>query len=402
MKFFYIFLILILNIYIANAEISIFKETYSPKETFQAELNFKNLVEEIAPSNIKILNSEIQQTNIGFLLAKITDEKYFVYFDVPEVGEGEYFLVVSIKYIDNEILRTDTFDKKFLVKKEENNLLSAKPYLIFNQREKNFFKVDLKDSGNNILNVKISEDSNSTNIFNNNLTIAKNSEDSFYFNIIESLVKDKDRLNIKIDYNNNLFIIPVFLLLNEQRDKLSFYKNEEIKNYINSFDLEFPFGNYAESSIFLENNLDKNLSNLALSISENLKQIIKIGFNNIEFLETKKSLGLTFFINVNRDIEVGEYNGYLLISNKETKTNLPISIKITESQIYQEEIPNIETQETIETETSETKQDIKPAGQKKKLSKKTIVYISIFAVILVFLLIFLTLYLRVGKKRKKY
>jgi len=54
MKFFYIFLILILNIYIANAEISIFKETYSPKETFQAELNFKNLVEEIAPSNIKI------------------------------------------------------------------------------------------------------------------------------------------------------------------------------------------------------------------------------------------------------------------------------------------------------------------------------------------------------------
>jgi len=101
------------------------------------------------------------------------------------------------------------------------------------------------------------------------------------------------------------------------------------------------------------------LSNLALSISENLKQIIKIGFNNIEFLETKKSLGLTFFINVNRDIEVGEYKGYLLISNKETKTNLPISIKITESQIYQEEIPNIETQETIETETSETKQDIK-------------------------------------------
>ncbi len=402
MRFFYILLILILNIYIADAEISIFKETYSPKETFQAELSFQNLVEEITPSDIKILNSELKSTDIGFLLAKITDEKYFVYFDVPEVEEGEYFLIVNIKYIDNEVLRTDQLDKKFLVKKEENNLLSLNPYLLFKQGEKNFFKIDLRNNGNNILNAKISEDSNSTNIFNNNLTIAKNSEDSFYFNIIEKQIEDRDKLNIKLNYGDKLFMLPVYLLTSEQKNKLAFYIEKDQKEYINSFNLEVPFGSYAESSIILENNLNKNLTNLSLFLPENLRQIIKIGFNTIEFLEAKNSLKVTLFININRDLQIGDYNGYLLVSNTETETSLPVNIKIIENKLYQEEqnLPDIEIPEEIEQEKLPEDISFKPAP--KKVSKKTAVYLSILAVVLIFLLMFFIMYLKAGKKRKRY
>mgnify|MGYP001602203056 CR=1 FL=1 len=106
MRIFYIFLIFIINICIVNAEIDIFKQEYSPKETFQAELNFEDLVEEIKSSDIVILNSASQPTNVGILLTKITKKRYFVYFDIPLLEEGAYtFIVNDVKYLQNSVLK---------------------------------------------------------------------------------------------------------------------------------------------------------------------------------------------------------------------------------------------------------------------------------------------------------
>ncbi|MEK6936460.1 MAG: hypothetical protein AABW58_00135 [Nanoarchaeota archaeon] len=399
MKFFYIFLILVLNISLVNAEISIFKEVYSPKEVFQAEFNFQNLAEEITPSNVKILNSELQPSNIGFLLTKITDEKYFIHFDIPDI-EGEYFLAINIKYLDKDILRQDTLDKKFTIRKDENDIISISPsFLTFKTNDKNFFKVDIKNKGLNIVNVKVSEDLNLTSIFNNNLTIAKNSEDSFFFNIIESQVKDRDKLNINLNYGSKQFILPVYLLTNKEKGKLSFYKGE--KEYINEHSLEIPFGNYAESSIFIENNLDKNLSGLSLSLSQELAQVVKIGFDSIESLEQKDKIQLTLFINLNRNIKIGQYKGILKVSNKETESSLLITINIVENQLYNEtkdEQEIITAEETVNIE----KETAKSIEQKKKLDKKKIVYTSIFLVILFFIFLFIIIYIKTGKKKKRY
>jgi hypothetical protein len=402
MRLFYIFLIFILNIYIVNAEINIFKETYSPKETFQAEISFQNLVEEIKSSNVVILNSDNQPTNIGVLFAKVANEKYFVYFDVPEIEEGDYLLAVkNVKYLEDEILKKADFNKKFAVKKEANNLISIKPsFIIFNKEDKNFFKTEIKNNGENILNIKISEESNSTNLFNNNLTIAKGSEDSFYLSLIEDSIKERDKLNIKLVYEEKIFFIPVYLKKEQIKGKLLIYKNLENKDYLDKYYVEMPFGNYAEASLFLENNQDKNLSNLTLSLSENLKDLIKLGFYNIDLLENKKNLQLNLFINSDRKFEKNVYSGDLIIKSNEIETIFPISINIVESQIYNvtetQEIDNsfdnTEIIPIIESERNQT-------TPIKKLDKKNLAYMLISAVILFFFLVYVIIFIRTGKRR---
>ena len=407
MRIFYIFLIFIINICIVNAEIDIFKQEYSPKETFQAELNFEDLVEEIKSSDIVILNSASQPTNVGILLTKITKKRYFVYFDIPEIAEGNYFLAVkNVKYLENGILKKENFIKEFQIEKDGTLISIKPPYTIFIPEEKNFFKIDIKNNGNNVTNIRILEESNATNLFNNNLTIAKNSEDSFYFNLIPEKIQDRDKLNIRLTYDKKIFFIPIFILKEHEKENLLFYTVEEQKKtYLDSYKAEIPFGNYAESSLFLENNLNKKLVNLTFSLTEDIKDMVKLGFYNIELLETNKSLELTFFINQNRNKEKGIYAGNLIIQNNEINKIFPVKINIIESQLYQQpqqqtpalNLTQAETQLPQEIEQQEINRIMKKA---EKLDKKTISYISIAAVILLFLFIYVLLYIKTGRKRK--
>ncbi len=410
MKLLYIFLIFIINIYAVNAEITLFKETYSPKETFQAELSFKNLVEEIKPVNIVILNSDNQPTNIGLLLKKINEEKYFVYFEVPEIEDGPYFLAVkNVKYLDSGILKKESFLKEFSIKNEEENLISVKPpIIVFVFEDKNFFKIDIKNNGNNILNLKMLEESNSTNLFNNNLTIAKNSEDSFYFILIEDQIKERDKLNIKLSYNEKIFFLPVYILKSRLKETLAFYTENEKTNLF-SLELEIQFGNYVEKSLFIENNLNQNLTNLSIQLSDNLKDLLKLGFYKIEVLKNKTLLELPFFINQNRNKPIGIYNGNLIIQNNEINTVLPITINIIENKIYKdmdEDENNEDVSESPSIEPVKNVFEIPKINQTekeiKKLDKKKITYISIGSVILFFLLIYFILFIKTSKKKSRY
>ena len=402
MKLLYFFLILIINICIANAEINIFKEIYSPKETFQAELIFQNLVEEIKAEDIIIRKSDNQPTNIGVLFSKITNEKYFIYFDIPEIEEGDYLLIVRhVKYLEDGILKKIDFNEKFTIKKEVNNLISVKPsFIIFNSRDKNFFKVEIKNNGENIENIKISEESNSTNLFNNNLTIAKNSEDSFYFSLLEAGISERDKVNIKLSYGEKVFLIPVYLTKELTKGQLLIYKNIENKEQVENYYVEIPFGNYAEASLFLENNQDKNLSNLTISLNDNLKDLIKLGFYNVDFFENNKNLQLNLFINQDRNSEKGTHSGNLMIKSNEIETILPITIDIIESHLYNiTETQKIKINPVENTENQINNEMNKTVILKPKLNNKKLSYILISSVILFFFLIYLIVFIKTGKKK---
>ncbi len=308
--------------------------------------------------------------------------------------EGDYYLQAEIKYLEDNILKKGLQVKKFSIKKEQDNLISIKPpYLVFNQNEKNFFRIDLKNIGDNNLNVKISDNLNLSHIFNNNLIIAKGSEDSFYFNLFEESIKDREKINIDIKYNEKIYKLPVYIL--KENENLKFFtKSIEEKKYVSSYDVEIPFGNYAESILFVENFIGKDLFNLSISLRGDIKNIAKLGFYEFE-LKNNKSAMLNFYINQDRKAK-GDYLGDLIVKNAEIEVILPISIKVAQEAFEEVKEPE---REPIE---NKTEQEFKNQTIKKeqKISNKTIVYMSVLSVFVLFFAVFLIIYLKTGKRKK--
>ena len=398
MKFLvFIFLILII-INSVNAEINIFKKEFFIGETFQAELSFLNLVDKIEINNIKILNKLNETSNIGVILKQINKENYFIYFDVPEVDQGKYKLVVNnVKYIENNILKKENFESNFEISRREENIISINPPLIvFNAYEKNFFKVDLTNKGNNLVNVNLIDNNNITNIITNNISINKNSVDSIYFTINNKI--DKNEINLSLVYDNYSYILPVYI--NNKaiaENNVSFFlENNNKKSYINEYKIDIPFGSYTQADIYLENN-ENNISNLTLSVNGNVKNILKLGFDSIPFLENKKSIILNLY--TDKNIEPGYYSGNLLINNKDTEVSLPLYITVSEK-ANNEVKENIKIINTSEEITKSIENTTIPKTE-NKINKKLLSYLLISLVVIIFIIIYIIFFKKANKNKSK-
>ncbi len=388
-----IFLFVFFSIIISNvnADIVTFKEEYKIGETFQAEINFPKLLEPIKIENVQILNKDNLQSNIGLKLNNIEKNRYFVYFNIPNVDPGEYKLLIkNVKYINNNILKKENFEKTFVIKEDKENIISIDPaYIIFKSKEKNFFKINIKNNGLNIINIKIEDKSNSTNIKFNNITLNKGSTESFYFYIINIT---KETINISINDIN----LPIYLL-NDNDENIKFFigKNEN-KLYLDEYNFDLPIGNNAEGSIFIEN-LGLNITNISLNIEGNIKEIIKLGFDKIEFLESKSTKEIGLFI-IKNDQE-GLFKGNLVLKTEDLILNLPIKIKISE---FNSEIKNELNQNEKELETNLSfKKDENITIKTKEINKKTLSYSLIILIIIVFIIIYTILFIRSGKNNKR-
>src|SRR3989344_7414725 len=397
MKYFILFIILLISIINVNAEISIFKNKYYVGETFQAELKFQSLFNLVEISNIKILNQNNETSNIGVILNQINKETYFVCFDIPNIESGKYKLQVKdIKFIENNILKKENFEKEFEISKKDENILSVNPPLIIYE-EINFYKVDFMNKGSNILELNISDKTNSLKINPYNLTLTKDSKDSIYISII-NLTKNK--LNLSISYSNNTFDLPIYIkneIKQPQKQNIIFFveKNGN-KFYLSEFKFNISFGTYTEANIFLENNF-YNMSNLKVSIDGNIKDIIKLGYTEIPVLESKKSIQLNFYID--KIANIGYYSGNIIVKNKEVESKLQLSINVLK-ETTKEEIKTIENNTKIETQekvnsTNQVKQ------KETKINKKLLSYILISVVIIIFLIIYLIFIKKANKNKPK-
>src|SRR3989344_2394301 len=329
MRLFFALFILVLFMNLVNADIVLFKEKYSVGETFPAELNFLNLIDDIKTENIKVLDSNKQVTDIGVLIQKIDNDNYFVYFDIPQIDEGDYFLIVKdVKFLENNIL----IKKDFSVVKDVNDIISVKPALIiYKLDEKSFFKVDITNKGNNLIKVNISSTDNLTKIAVNNLSISKGNYDGFYFDINKENIKDTKKTNIAINYGNNVYNLPVYILKDKISHDISFFlQTEKERKYLDFYYTDIPFESYAEGSLFLENNLIKNITNLRIFLTGDLGEVLRLGYYNIDFFESKSEKELGLFFNKDRDAKKGIYSGDIVLKNQDTEVILYITINLIE------------------------------------------------------------------------
>ncbi len=99
-------LILSFNAYSSDIIISTYREDYRPLETVQAEI----IIDKEPLGDIKTSNLEFSKNNnaIGaiFYIEKLTNKRYFVYFDIPSVDSGDYtFRIKDVNFVENNILK---------------------------------------------------------------------------------------------------------------------------------------------------------------------------------------------------------------------------------------------------------------------------------------------------------
>lgn len=400
MKFFLLLFLIILTINI-NAEINIIKEEYSPKETFQAELYFPGIIDEIQIIDVKILKLNNDPTDIGIKLYKISNELYFVNYEIPNVENGIYKLVVNnIKKLENNILKKENYEKEFKITNNTNTLSLNPAFIVFN--DNNVFKINLKNN-ENIQNISIYDFKNLTNINPSNLILNKNSENSFYITILN---KTEPKIDIFISYSNKNYTLPIYNLNNIKEPKLQTIKfftiKENGKIYLQKYIIEIPSRTYSTASFFIESN--NNLTDLELNLDSQLKEITKLGFDKIEFLNSNEIKEISLFLT--KPLEKNTYSGNLIIKNNYTEAKFPIIINVINNE--EQTVNKSETKLSEESPKEENLENNISISNKtlskpetKQLSSKTKSYLLVSIIILIFILLYIFIYLKSGKTKKE-
>ncbi len=122
--YFLIFLLLatfIISISNASAfEIKIAKTNYLPEETFQAEIS-GDFMEELAIDNIFFYKDE-KEFPLAFYLFQISNEKYFVYVDLPTIAGNYSFAIKNILYKEEGKLKGESKKVNFVVRKSISSI----------------------------------------------------------------------------------------------------------------------------------------------------------------------------------------------------------------------------------------------------------------------------------------
>ena len=133
----YLFVFLLICVSASASDINIltYRNDYMPLETFQAEIILdKEPLNELNNLNFELYKDE----SVGILLSleKLSNKRYFVYFNLPNLEKGEYkFKVKNVNILDNNILKRIS-EEKILNIKDTN---PGFEYLLNNQDEDGSF-----------------------------------------------------------------------------------------------------------------------------------------------------------------------------------------------------------------------------------------------------------------------
>lgn len=377
MKYLLLFFFLIPLVYAQNQDITIYKEAYYPKETFQAEV-FSSYLK---ATDVVILNSLNYPTNIGINLIKISNSHYFIFFDVPSLEPGNYFLKVR------------ELQKQFEIKPKIENILSIYPGAIkYSLEDSSFSKVIINNYNNQPETISITSSSDLIKPSVNSLIIPGKSSKSFYI----TLNKDqKDNFLANLEINN--YKIPVWFIIKEevaplekvsakeqQSKGLEFYiKSDDQDIYLNYITKEIQESTPIVGSIYLRNTLNETLNNLKISLAGNIQDIVDLGLTKINSLMPNEELELSITINENRLLLLDSYSGDLIVSSDEYEFKLPMNFIVVESAEEPESL-TIEEAVDIPKNISEI---VNKTGLPKEGSNLQVKWLYLLALIVLFVVL---------------
>src|SRR3989338_7672250 len=129
----YIFLFLILASFsYAQLDVYVARQTYVPGETVQIALNFTYPpLKDFTVFDFVLLDKYDRPVSIGLFSKKISNQFYYLYFDVPNLNVGTYNLVVkNYKYIKDNVVYETSKNIPLQINQPREPIVSVDPVVI--------------------------------------------------------------------------------------------------------------------------------------------------------------------------------------------------------------------------------------------------------------------------------
>lgn len=386
MKKILILLFLLCFINIVDAEeplnLTLFRNSYNIKETLQAELILNvNPVNRISEYNFLLRDKNSQIIPTSLFLEKLSDSRYFVYFNLPEIENGDYYFEVrDIRHISKE----DKILKQAIIKKQFTLL----NYTLDNSSVSIFPGIILKKTALNIANNKEPLEIEIKAPDYANLSKKVLLIDNLLLNILQY----NEDYNIKINYNNKEYLIPVLGLKNNSLNQTIVQTKEEPgKNSI--IFLNSTLGSYFSREIlinekqiiynpfYIKNIWDYEINNISFVVDEALNKALKLDKYSIKIIKPNETIKNIAILNEDNLSEKKDYFGRINIAyNENVLSYLELKIKflmqdnLTKNETIQiKPVANFSANDTI---------NIKP---EKKKGSSWIVVVIIVLLIIIFL-----------------
>lgn len=388
-------LILLPSVYAQDITITLSKDIYYQHETLQADVIINlSLAEKITASNFVLIDKNNKTIPVTLFLEEISNNHYFVYFDIPKLEKDNYyFLVKDVKYLDN-ILKKTSRSKEFYL----DNVTSISIYsAIFNRLNSTILRIT---NYNNPINITLTADE---------INLSKTFLLEKIFNIALDLPKNIDNFNIRIDYGDRFYLIPVItykeIIIKETKDKEPLIYTQPPSNSL--ILLNSSFGNYfkdkiiltknsfAEGPFYVKNTWAYAINNIEFKLTRNLNEIARLNLTFIPEIKSEEILTQYIWVNENQNPSKLKYSGNIEVKPEQGNLILlPLEVIFSEEKIEN----NITKEEKIDLNKTFFNQTKQETITKEEKTDKNII---IATIILVLILLSIFIYFLFKKSSKK-
>ncbi len=335
--FLVILVMLAANVIADDVSIDVKRDNYGMYETLQFEVTIDGveLVDGLKTSDVKLKDSEDNSMAISVNLIELSDEKYFVNFDLPDEA-GDYKLVLEdIRYTKGENLLKVSIEKDVTVSDRKG--LSLRPGIIHDELEETEdprYDIKLTNHGDDNVDVNITFEGDFMTIEDTELTVVGTKEFEVRTDVDEDVTG-----SVSISYGDYSYTLPIYLFKEsvvednstenetveeEKEGKLEFFKE---LNEVDVIDVSLEYGESLSGVIYFKNTGEKDLDDLVISVSEGLSSIVSLEFLGDDVLEVGGVGEVNVTVNPNLD-RVGDFKGDLTISADGLSDTMPFILKL--------------------------------------------------------------------------
>ncbi len=351
-----IFLFFSSVIYAQDLEIKTYRDSYNKFETVQLEISLLNgtFSAPLGVSNLQMRDSSGGVISIAKSSLKINETKYFYYFDVPDISEGEYEIVLSgVSYAREGVNYFSEFVSNLSVVSGAGDILSVRPgYAVNNVRsnEEASFSLILVNRGSNSLNVVLNKEGDFFSFQQSSFSIASGQTKNVGVITHLSILDDTNlEGKIRVNYGGNFYNIPflVFrsgvmsrettenttadedvldLSLIEDPVLITTLSGRELKNLTISLDVNEY---YPPGQVIIKNNAGADLKDVEYSINGDIGRILSVNPLISDIIGVNESAVLVVSVDEERDFQNGEFSGSLDVKIAENVVGrLPIFVNV--------------------------------------------------------------------------